>query len=92
MMLILIFIKERTRNKLKDYLVLGPALEVTHLLAFSLTPKAPTFRIIRLPAGPSLNFRIERYSLAKDIMNSKRRKRSIGLEYLTPPLVCITIA
>jgi hypothetical protein len=67
--------------------VLGPSLNVTHLLAFSLTAKAPTLRIVRLPAGPSLSFRIERYSLMKDIINSKKRKRSKGLEYLTPPLV-----
>lgn len=46
-------------------------------------------RIVRLPAGPSLTFRIERYSLMKDILNSKKRKRSKGLEYLTPPLVSI---
>jgi ribosome biogenesis protein SSF1/2 len=70
--------------------VLGPTLEVTHIMAFSLTPKAPTMRIIRLPAGPSLSFRIERYSLMKDVLNSKKRKRSKGLEYLTPPLVSFT--
>lgn len=82
-------LRERSRNKLKDYLVLGPTLEVTHILAFSLTPKAPTMRIVRLPAGPSLTFRIERYSLMKDVLNSKKRKRSKGLEYLTPPLLVL---
>ncbi|CCA67200.1 related to SSF1-nucleolar protein involved in the assembly of the large ribosomal subunit [Serendipita indica DSM 11827] len=82
-------LRERTRNKLKDYLVLGPTLEVTHIMAFSLTEKAPTFRIIRLPSGPSLNFRIERYSLMKDVLNSKKRKRSKGLEYLTAPLLVL---
>jgi ribosome biogenesis protein SSF1/2 len=66
---------------------MGPALQVTHLLAFSLTQKSPTFKLVRLPAGPTLSFRLERYSLMKDVLNSRKRKRSIGMEYLTPPLV-----
>jgi ribosome biogenesis protein SSF1/2 len=80
-------VQERTRNKLKDYLVMGPALQVTHLLAFSLTQKSPTLKLVRLPAGPTLSFRLERYSLMKDVLTSRKRKRCIGMEYLTPPLV-----
>ena len=80
--------KERARNKLKDFLTMAPALGVTHLLAFTLTDLAPSFRIVRLSAGPTLSFRIERYSLAKDIIRSSRRAKSMGsVEYLTPPLV-----
>jgi ribosome biogenesis protein SSF1/2 len=80
-------LRERSRNKLKDYLTLAPALQVTHLLAFTLTPIAPSFRIVRLSAGPTLSFRVERYSLVKDILKASRRSRSIGMEYLSPPLV-----
>ncbi|KAJ3737314.1 Brix domain-containing protein [Lentinula guzmanii] len=81
--------KERNRNKLKDYLTLAPALHVTHLLAFTLTEIAPSLRIVRLSNGPTLSFRIERYSLMKDIMNTSKRARSIGMEYLTPPLLVL---
>jgi len=80
-------VKERARNKLKDYTVLAPALHVTHLLAFTLAEVAPSLRVIRLPGGPTLSFRIERYSLVKDVLNSVRRVKSVGLEYLSPPLV-----
>lgn len=79
--------KERNRNKLKDYLTLAPTLHVTHLLAFTLTDIAPSLRIVRLSNGPSLSFRVERYSLMKDILNTSKRSRSIGMEYLSPPLV-----
>ncbi|RDB20995.1 Brix domain-containing protein C1B9.03c [Hypsizygus marmoreus] len=82
-------LKERNRNKLKDYLTMAPALQVTHLLAFTLTPIAPSLRIIRLSAGPTLSFRVERYSLMKDILNTSRRARSIGMEYLSPPLLVL---
>jgi len=84
-------VKERTRNKLKDYIVLAPALHVTHLLAFTLTDVAPSLRIIRLPGGPTLSFRVERYSLVNDVLSSARRAKSIGLEYLSPPLVSACI-
>lgn len=66
---------------------MAPALQVTHLLAFTLTPIAPSLRIVRLSAGPTLSFRVERYSLIKDILNTSRKPRSIGMEYLSPPLV-----
>jgi ribosome biogenesis protein SSF1/2 len=80
-------LRERARNKLKDYLTLAPTLNVTHLIAFTLTPIAPSFRIVRLSAGPTLSFRIERYSLIKDVAKTSRRARSMGMEYLSPPLV-----
>jgi ribosome biogenesis protein SSF1/2 len=66
---------------------MAPTLHVTHLLAFTLTPIAPSLRIVRLSAGPTLSFRVERYSLMKDIANTSRKTRSIGMEYLSPPLV-----
>ncbi len=66
---------------------MAPALQVTHLLAFTLTPLAPSMRIVRLTNGPTLSFRIERYSLIKDVLNTSKRTRSIGMEYLSPPLV-----
>ncbi|KAK0502826.1 rRNA binding protein [Armillaria luteobubalina] len=82
-------LRERNRNKLKDYLTLAPALQVTHLLAFTLTPIAPSLRIVRLSSGPTLSFRVERYSLMKDILNTSKKARSIGMEYLSPPLLVL---
>jgi ribosome biogenesis protein SSF1/2 len=72
---------------MKDYLSIAPALHVSHILSFTLTPIAPSMRIIRVPSGPTLTFRIERYSLMKDLLNSSRRPRSIGMEYLSPAVV-----
>ncbi|KAF7359365.1 hypothetical protein MSAN_01279100 [Mycena sanguinolenta] len=82
-------LRERTRNKLKDYLTMAPALGVTHLLALTLTPVAPSLRIVRLSNGPTLSFRVERYSLMKDILNTARRPRNLGMEYLSPPLLVL---
>lgn len=84
-------LRERSRNKLKDYLSLAPTLQVTHLIALTLTPIAPAMRIVRLSAGPTLSFRVERYSLMKDVLRSSRRARGIGMEYRSPPLVGLSL-
>ncbi|CAE6490550.1 unnamed protein product [Rhizoctonia solani] len=82
-------LRERKRNKLKDYLVIAPTLGVTHIIALTLTPIAPSLRIVKLSAGPTLSFRVERYSLAKDLLSASRHARSIGMEYLSPPLLVL---
>lgn len=46
-------------------------------------------RLIRLPRGPTLNFKILRYSLASDILRMARRPRSIGREFAEAPLVSL---
>lgn len=83
--------QERQKNKLKDYLSMAPALQVTHILAFTLTDVAPSMRLVRLSNGPTLSFRVERYSLMKDVLNKSKRTRSMGMEYLSSPLVRVKL-
>ncbi|KAG9318246.1 Brix-domain-containing protein [Chiua virens] len=82
-------LRERRRNKLKDYITMAPTLKVSHLMAVTLTDVAPSLRIARLPTGPTFSFRIERYSLKKDLLKASRSSRSQGLEYLTAPLLVL---
>ena len=42
-----------------------------------------------MPSGPTLSFRIERYSLAKDIHSVSRHAKSTGIEYLSAPLLVL---
>ena len=73
-------------------MTMAPTLGVTHMLAFTLTDIAPSLRIVRLSAGPTLSFRIERYSLLKDIKKMSKRAKSMGaVEYMSPPLVSTNI-
>jgi hypothetical protein len=58
--------QERHAARLRDYLVIAPALHVSHMLIFTLTEAANVhLRVARLPAGPTVTFRVERYSLMK---------------------------
>lgn len=40
-----------------------------------------------MPAGPTFTFRIEKYSLAKDVLKSQKRPKFSGKEFGTAPLV-----
>ena len=67
---------------------MAPALHVTHLIAFTLTDIAPSMRIVRLSNGPTLSFRVERYSLVKDIIASSRHAKHLSsIESMSAPLV-----
>lgn len=67
----------------------GP-LGVTHLLLFSRSDSGNTnMRLAITPRGPTLHFRVENYSLCKDIMKAQRRPKNAKQLYMNAPLVCL---
>ncbi|KAL8988610.1 MAG: hypothetical protein Q9177_002343 [Variospora cf. flavescens] len=65
----------------------GP-LGVSHLLVFSRSSTGNTnLRLALLPRGPTLHFRIEKYSLCKDVQKALRHPKGGQKEYLSPPLL-----
>ncbi|EKG20263.1 hypothetical protein MPH_02380 [Macrophomina phaseolina MS6] len=79
---------ERKSNKLRDYTTMAGPLGVTHLLLFSKSTSGNTnLRLAKTPRGPTLHFRVEKYSLCKDIQRSTKHYRSGGHEYHTAPLL-----
>ncbi|KAL2887696.1 Ribosome biogenesis protein SSF1 [Ceratocystis lukuohia] len=81
-------LKERRANRLRDYLTMCGPLGVTHLMTFSRSDAGNTnMRVCVTPRGPTLNFRVERYSLVKDVQKSQRHPLGGGSEYAAPPLL-----
>lgn len=81
-------LKERRGNRLRDYAVMAGPLGVTHLMLFSRSESGNTnLRMALAPRGPTLNFRVEKYSLCKDVQRAQRHPKGGGKEYITPPLV-----
>ncbi|KAG5987680.1 hypothetical protein E4U52_007347 [Claviceps spartinae] len=81
-------LKERKGNKLKDYVVMCGPLGVTHLMLFSRSESGNTnLRMALAPRGPTMHFRVERYSLCKDVQKVQKHPRGGGKEFLTPPLL-----
>lgn len=88
-------LKERRSNKLRDYTTMAGPLGVTHLLLFSRSRSGNTnMRLAVTPRGPTLHFRVESYSLCKDVHSSQKRPRSGGgggggKEFGSPPLLVL---
>jgi ribosome biogenesis protein SSF1/2 len=81
-------LKERKSNRLKDYVVMAGPLGVTHLLLFSRSATGNTnLRLAVTPRGPTLHFRVDNYSLCKDILKSQRHPKASSSLHLNPPLV-----
>ncbi|KAH7349048.1 Brix domain-containing protein [Pyrenochaeta sp. MPI-SDFR-AT-0127] len=81
-------LKERRANKLKDYTTMCGPLGVSHLLLFSRSESGNTnMRLARTPRGPTLHFRVENYSLCKDILKSMRRPRAGANDFQVAPLL-----
>lgn len=81
-------LKERRGNRLKDYAVMCGPLGVTHLMLFSRSESGNTnLRVALAPRGPTMHFRVEKYSLCKDVQKAQRHPRGGGKEFLAPPLV-----
>lgn len=81
-------LKERKANRLRDYVTMCGPLGVSHLLLFSRSTSGNTnLRLALTPRGPTFHFRVEKYSLAKDVKKAQRHPLGGGKEYLTPPLV-----
>lgn len=81
-------LKERRANRLRDYVTMCGPLGVTHLMLFSRSESGNTnLRIALTPRGPTLNFRVEKYSLGRDVRKAQRHPKGGGKEYLNPPLV-----
>lgn len=65
----------------------GP-LGVSHLLLFSRSTSGNTnLRLALTPRGPTLHFRVEKYSLCKDVQKAQKRPKAGGKDYLSPPLL-----
>ncbi|KAH9825546.1 brix domain-containing protein [Teratosphaeria destructans] len=81
-------LKERKSNKLRDYTSMAGPLGVTHLLLFSRSSSGNTnLRLALTPRGPTFHFRVEKYSLCKDVHKSMKRPKTDRSEYLNAPLL-----
>lgn len=82
-------LKERRSNRLRDYTTMAGPLGVTHLFLFSRSEAGNVhLRFALHPRGPTLQFRIDDYVLAKDLQRTQKHSRAGWKEaFATPPLL-----
>jgi ribosome biogenesis protein SSF1/2 len=74
-----------TLNKYCQHVCLP--LGISHMLAFSQNDERLALRIAKNPQGPTLTFRVHRFSLAKHIQNLQRRPVNTNSLTANPPIV-----
>lgn len=82
-------LKENKKNKLKDFISVAGVFGVTHVMTFSQSSVAPYWKIARLPAGPTLTFRVHEFTLASDIRSQQKKSRVSPNDFMVSPLVVL---
>jgi ribosome biogenesis protein SSF1/2 len=82
-------LKERKNASLKDYTAVAAPLDVTHLLVLSQGKRSPNLKVVRLPLGPTLTFRVTAYALGRQIRAAQKHYFDPSVALLNPPLVVL---
>jgi len=80
-------LKVSRKNALKDFIAVSGHFHITHLMTFSKTQLSTYMRLIRVPRGPTLNFRIRRFTHSRDIVSTLKRPQTFPKQFDYPPLL-----
>mmetsp|Transcript_73682 Transcript_73682/g.194299 ORF Transcript_73682/g.194299 Transcript_73682/m.194299 type:complete len:458 (-) Transcript_73682:106-1479(-) len=79
-------LRESRINRLEDYAAVAGHFHVSHLIVFTQTKAASYMKLVKLPQGPTLTFRLASYSLARDVRAAQKRPRGGSRDYSVAPL------
>lgn len=83
-------LKQTKQNKLKDFIQVAGQYQISHFLLLSQTNQGANLRITRVPRGPTLYFKINTFSLIKDVQSIQRKPNSFSdKDFNTAPLVVL---
>jgi len=82
-------LKETKANKLKDFVQVSGPLGISHFMIFSATERSKYLKICRAPRGPTLTFRVHKYTLSREVAAAQRNPRAPPNAFLSPPLVVL---
>lgn len=82
-------LKVRKGNNLKDFTAVSGILGATHMTILTSSGEGTTMRIIKLPAGPTLTFRLKDYSTIADMHKVLKTEPLLQFS-MNHPSLCIT--
>lgn len=80
-------LRERRKNKIKDFVSLSSVFHVSHMVIFNKSVNQLSFKVARLPKGPTLNFKIHQFTLARDVLASMKKQYFNDTAFKHAPLV-----
>ena len=82
-------LKDSKSNKLKDFIQVAGPLGVTPSCCSLPRNVRKYLKICKTPRGPTLTFRIDKYSLEADVKKAQKNPKSRGKSFLNPALVVL---
>tara|TARA_B110000977_G_C11089844_1_gene496318 strand:- start:6072 stop:7634 length:1563 start_codon:yes stop_codon:yes gene_type:complete len=82
-------LKESKTNKLKDFVQVSGPLGISHFLILSATDRSKYIKMCRTPRGPTLSFRVHKYTLAREVQSAQKNPRSPASAFRSAPLVVL---
>ena len=82
-------LKVTKKNSLKDFVGIAGPLHVTHLIVLTQTDVGDYMKLIRVPRGPTIHFRLVDYSLVNDVLAVQRKKHTHKKQFLYQPLLIL---
>lgn len=79
-------LRTKRSNTLKDFLSVSGLLGVTHFVILNSPGEGTTLRLVRVPSGPSLTFRLQEYSTCGDLVSAGVCGGTHESLFLEPPL------
>lgn len=82
-------LRARKSNSIKDFVAASGVLHVSHMLIFTQTIISPYMRIVKVPRGPTLTFKIHNFTHSNDVLSSLKKQYAFNKIFLNPPLVVL---
>mmetsp|Transcript_75714 Transcript_75714/g.136550 ORF Transcript_75714/g.136550 Transcript_75714/m.136550 type:complete len:466 (+) Transcript_75714:70-1467(+) len=79
-------LRESKHNRIEDFIAVAAHYNVTHLVMFTATKSATYMKLARLPHGPTLTFKVDSFTLSRDIKASQKRPKGGTRDYTSAPL------
>ncbi|ALC45761.1 ppan [Drosophila busckii] len=80
-------LREKKMNRIKDFVSLSSFFHVSHMGIFNKASTQLSFKVVRLPRGPSLTFKVHQFTLARDVISSSKRQMFDVDHFKHAPLV-----
>lgn len=82
-------LRERRNNKIKDFVSLSGVFHVSHMCIFNKSANQLSFKVARLPKGPTLSFKVHQFTLARDVLASMKKQYYNNMSFKHSPLVSL---
>ena len=73
----------------KDFVNVAGILNVSHMLMFTRTQVGPYLKVCRFPRGPTMTFKVDNYTLSRDVRSALKRQVTYEKQYLNHPLLIL---